>query len=171
MRITSASPRIICWGAATRGGKSVPCTRRGHRPRRPDGMAAPGACKGGYKPPVEIWAAVRRPRGFCSRRGLVQPGCTPHFLFPLVEKKTGRARSKRKDRLDALRRVRASARRGSADRCKRRFWPAFGHAIIFCNFWDCRPVADGADLVGVVVAWSCFSFRYRSRSREESGSA
>ena len=32
-------------------------------------------------------------------------------------------------------------------------------------------VADGADLVGVVVAWSCFSFRYRSRSREESGSA
>ena len=50
-------------------------------------MAAPGACKGGYKPPVEIWAAVRRPRGFCSRRGLVQPGCTPHFLFPLAEKK------------------------------------------------------------------------------------
>ena len=103
MRITSASPRIICWGAATRGGKSVPCTRRGRRPRRPDGMAAPGACKGGYKPPVEIWAAVRRPRGFCSRRGLVQPGCTPHFLFPLAEKKTGRARSKRKGRLDALR--------------------------------------------------------------------
>ena len=92
MRITSASPRIICWGAATRGGKSVPCTRRGHRPRRPDGMAAPGACKGGYKPPVEIWAAVRRPRGFCSRRGLVQPGCTPRFLFRLAEKKTGRAR-------------------------------------------------------------------------------
>ena len=103
MRITSASPRIICWGAATRGGKSVPCTRRGHRPRRPDGMAAPGACKGGYKPPVEIWAAVRRPRGFCSRRGLVQPGCTPRFLFRLAEKKTGRARSKRKGRLDALR--------------------------------------------------------------------
>ena len=66
-------------------------------------MAAPGACKGGYKPPVEIWAAVRRPRGFCSRRGLVQPGCTPHFLFQLAEKKTGRARSKRKGRLDALR--------------------------------------------------------------------
>ena len=59
--------------------------------------------KGGYKPPVEIWAAVRRPRGFCSRRGLVQPGCTPRFLFRLAEKKTGRARSKRKGRLDALR--------------------------------------------------------------------
>ena len=42
LAITSASPRIICWGAATRGGKSVPCTREDHRPRRPDGMAAPG---------------------------------------------------------------------------------------------------------------------------------
>ena len=50
-------------------------------------MAAPGACKGGYKPPVEIWAAVRRPRGFCSRRGLVQPGCTPHFLFETSKRK------------------------------------------------------------------------------------
>ena len=29
--------------------------------------------------------------------------CTPHFLFGLAEKKTGRARSKRKGRLDALR--------------------------------------------------------------------
>ena len=64
---------------------------------------------------------------------LIAGQCTPHFLFHLVEKKTGRARSKRKDRLDALRRVRASARRGSADRCKRRFWPAFGHAMAFCE--------------------------------------
>ena len=101
-----------------------------------------------------IRAAVRRPRGLLLPQGAGPAGCTPHFLFPLVEKKTGRARSKRKDRLDALRRVRASARRGSADRCKRRFWPAFGHAIIFCNFWDCRPVADGAEVVGVVFAVS-----------------
>ena len=104
------------------------------------------------------WAAVRRPRGILLPQGAGPAGCTPHFLFPLVEKKTGRARSKRKDRLDALRRVRASARRGSADRCKRRFWPAFGHAIIFCNFWDCRPVADGAEVVGVVIALSLLLF-------------
>ena len=78
--------------------------------------------------------------------------------FGLAKRETGRARSKRKDRLDALRRVRASARRGSADRCKRRFWPAFGHAIIFCNFWDCRPVADGAEVVGVVIALSLLLF-------------
>ena len=78
--------------------------------------------------------------------------------FGLAKRETGRARSKRKDRLDALRRVRASARRGSADRCKRRFWPAFGHAIIFCDFWDCRPVADGAEVVGVVIALSLLLF-------------
>ena len=34
---------------------------------------------------------------------MVHAGCTPHFLFGLAEKKTGRARSKRKGRLDALR--------------------------------------------------------------------
>ena len=63
------------------------------------------------------------------------------------------------------------AQRGSAYRCLLRFGLAFGHAMLFCDSCCCRPVADGADLVGVVVAWSCFSFRYRSRSREESGSA
>ena len=54
---------------------------------------------------------------------------------------------------------RPSARRGSADRCKRRFGPAFGHAILFCDFSNCCPVADGAEGVGVVVALRCFSFR------------
>ena len=34
----------------------------------------------------------------CSRRGACPAGCTPHFLFGLAEKKTGRARSKRKER-------------------------------------------------------------------------
>ena len=68
--------------------------------------------------------------------------------FGLAKRETGRARSKRKDRLDALRRVRASARRGSADRCKRRFWPAFGHACAFCDFLNCRPVAGVPTLSG-----------------------
>ena len=42
-----------------------------------------------------------------------------------------------------------SARRESVYRCKRRFEFAFGHAILFCNFWNCRPVADGAEVNGV----------------------
>ena len=171
MRITSASPRIICWGAATRGGKSVPCTRRGRRPRRPDGMAAPGACKGGYKPPVEIWAAVRRPRGFCSRRGLVQRDAPPIFFSNLRKRKRAVHGPKEKAAWTRSGAVTLRAQRGSAYRCLLRFGLAFGHAMLFCDSCCCRPVADGAALVGVVVAWSCFSFRYRSRSREESGSA
>ena len=67
-----ASPRIICWGAASSGADVVR-------------------------------AAGRRPPGLCSRRGACPAGCTPHFLFRLAEKKTGRARSKRKGRLGALR--------------------------------------------------------------------
>ena len=49
------------------------------------------------------WAAGRRPRGSLLPQGACPAGCTPHFLFRLAEKKTGRARSKRKGRLDALR--------------------------------------------------------------------
>ena len=133
-RTISALPRTICWGGATCGVESVSCACWGRRPRRPAGKTSPGMCRGGYQPPGEMQAAGRRPRGSGSRQGACPAGCTPHFLFHLVEKKTGRARSKRKDRLDALRRVRASARRGSADRCKRRFWPAFGHAMHLLRF-------------------------------------
>ena len=60
--------------------------------------------------PLEcVGAVINRPgkcrppdggqEGLAPARGLAQPGCTPHFLFHLVEKKTGRARSKRKGRL------------------------------------------------------------------------
>ncbi len=84
----------------------------------------------------------------------------PPFLFCLAKRETGRARSKEKSAWRAPVQ-RPSARRGSADRCKRRFGLAFGHAIIFRDFCNCRPVADGVDLVGVVIALSCFSFRCR----------
>ena len=53
--------------------------------------------------PLEMWAAGRRPRGLCSRRGLVQRDTPPIFFSVLAEKKTGRARSKRKGRFGALR--------------------------------------------------------------------
>ena len=51
--------------------------------------------------------------------------------------------------------------RGSAYQCLLRFGLAFGHAMLFCDFPDCRPVADGAEIVGVVIALRCFSFRCR----------
>ena len=49
--------------------------------------------------------------GRCVRIGRGMPGCrrqcAPHFLFGLAEKKTGRARSKRKERLAQNLRMRA----------------------------------------------------------------
>mgnify|MGYP001000282032 CR=1 FL=1 len=97
-------------------------------------------------------------RGHPSLRSLAPPLPTARGAagapFGLAKRETGRARSKRKGRLDALR----CSGPPRDDRCKRRFWPAFGHAIIFCDFWDCRPVADGAEVVGVVIALSLLLF-------------
>ena len=47
-----------------------------------------------------VGAVINRPG---DSAGVPAGQCAPHFLFGLVEKKTGRARSKRKGRLDALR--------------------------------------------------------------------
>ena len=84
----------------------------------------------------------------------------PPFLFCLAKRETGRARSKEKSAWRAPVQW-PSARRGSADRCLRRFGLAFGHAILFCDSCNCCPVADGAEGVGVVIALRCFSFRCR----------
>ena len=54
-----------------------------------------------------------------------------------------------------------SPRQGPAYRCLLRFCLAFGHAIPFWDSRDCRPVADGAGLVGVSVSSTFFSFRCR----------
>ena len=64
-------------------------------------------------------------------------GGGPVFVFD--KKRMRRARWKRKNRFIALRHVRTSARRGSADRCKRRFGLAFGHAILFFEVGTAVP--------------------------------
>ena len=89
-------------------------------------------------------------------------GAPPILFLVLPKKRMRRARWKRKNRFDALRHVRASALYGgSVYQCKRRFYLAFGHAWAFCDSCDCRPVADGADLIGVVIVLNCFSLRCR----------
>ena len=117
---------------------------------------------------LPVGAVINRPG---DSAGVPAGQCAPHSLFGCAKKRTRRARCKRKRRRARSGAVALRAQRGSAYRCLLRFGLAFGHAMLFCDSCCCRPVADGADLVGVVVAWSCFSFRYRSRSREESGSA
>ena len=96
-----------------------------------------------------IRAAVRRPRGLLLPQGAGPAGCTPPFHFPLVEKKTGRARSKEKGAWMRSGAVALRAEGGAANRCLLRFGLAFGHARPFCNSLDCRPVADGAEVAGM----------------------
>ena len=81
----------------------------------------------------------------------------PPFLFCLAKRETGRARSKEKSVWRAPVQW-PSARRGSAYQCLLRFCLTFGHAILFCDSCSYRPVADGAEVVGVVDAWSLLLF-------------
>ena len=112
-----------------------------------------------------MWAAGRRPRGLCSRRGLVQRDTPPIFFSVLAEKKTGRARSKRKGRFGALRcsgPPRDGGRRISA--CSDLGRPSG----TLCS--SAIPVAaDPWRIVPTSSGWLsyclCFSFRCRSRSR------
>ena len=126
--------------------------RRGHRPRRPDGMAAPGrvgrlqTARGGFGPPSP--AATSAPAGHPA-------GMHPRFLSDLRKRRRAVPDPKKRPlgRAPCSDPPRAT---GSAYRCLLRFGLAFGHAMLFCDSCCCRPVADGADLVGVVVAWSCY---------------
>ena len=97
-----------------------------------------------------MWAAATAAAGDSAPAGGLSSGDAPPIFFSVLpEKKTGRARSKRKGRLARSGAVALRARRGSAYRCLLRFGLAFGHAWDFCDFCDCRPVADGAEGVGV----------------------
>ena len=62
------------------------------------GVPWDGAFAGYTRQRVRWGRRTAAARVWLPPEGLVQRGCTPHFLFHLVEKKTGRARSKRKDR-------------------------------------------------------------------------
>ena len=121
-RTTSASPRTICWGAATR-------MRR------------------------VTWDVGRRTAatGCLLPQGAGPARMHPPFLFCRAQKRNGPCTVQREKALGRAPVQWPSARRGSAYRCKRRFGLTFGHAILFCDSCDCRPVADGAEVVGVVV--------------------
>ena len=97
---------------------------------------------------------------------LIAGQCTPHFLFHLVEKKTGRARSKRKDRFGRnFAHACKVAVRGSAYRCLLRFCLAFGHAILFCEGdtavpWRMVPTSSGCKDVFDLLLFPRVPLRY-----------
>ena len=76
---------------------------------------------------------------------------TPIFFSLLRKRKRAVHGPKEKAAWTRSGAVTLRAQRGLAYRCLLRFGLAFGHAMLFCDSCCCRPVADGADLVGVVV--------------------
>ena len=97
-------------------------------------------------------AAERRSRGSLLPQEAGPAGCTPHFLFRLAEKKTGRARSKRKGRLGALRCSGPPRATGVGGSVPAPILPRLRARYSLLRGRYCRPVADGAEGVGVVVA-------------------
>ena len=72
----------------------------------------------------------------------------PPFSFPTCGKENGPCTVQKKRPLWRASVQWPSARRGSAYRCKRRFGPAFGHAIPFCEVdaavpWRMAPTSSG----------------------------
>ena len=107
-----------------------------------------GDRRGGNLPPGEMWAAGRRPRWCLLPQGLVQRGCTPHFLFGLARKENGPCTVQKKRAPGALRCSGPPRARGSAYRCLLRFRLAFGHAWVFCQVdtavpWRMVPRSSG----------------------------
>ena len=101
--------------------------------------------------PEKFGAAGRRPRGSLLPQGAVSTGDAPPILFLFLTKRECAAPGGREKIAFGRNFARACkvAVRGAAYRCLLRFCLAFGHARVFCDFCDCRPVPDGADLVGV----------------------
>ena len=116
-------------------------------------------------------AAVRRPRGLCSRRGLVQRDAPPIFFSVL---------RKRKRAVHGPKEKAAWARSGAvALRARREFSESVPTKPVsllpvragrLCCIGSVPRARCGVNF-GVVIALNCFSFRCRSRLREEPGSA
>ena len=94
--------------------------------------------------------------GFCSRRG-----CAPHFLFETSKRKCAAPGGKEK-MFERAPVQWPSALTGVGVLVQAPIWPCLRARYNLLPDRYCRPVADGADGVGAVIAWNCVSFRCRS---------
>ena len=80
--------------------------------------------------------------------GRFHGGCAPHSLFGLAQKENAPRPVEEKKALSALRCSGPPRATGSAYRCKRRFCPVFGHAMVSCGVdtavpWRMMPMTSG----------------------------
>ena len=106
------------------------------------------------------WAAITAAMGDSAPAGGWSSGMHPPFLFCLAKRETGRARSKEKNAWRTPVRW-PSVRTGVGVSVQAPIWPCLRARYSLLQVCNCRPVADGAEVVGVVIALNCFSFRCR----------
>ena len=82
-------------------------------------------------------------------RGRFHGGCAPHSLFVLDKKRMRRARWKRKNRLGALRCSGPPRATGVGVSVQAPILPGLRARLGLLRVCNCRPVADGAEGVGV----------------------
>ena len=99
--------------------------------------------------------------------GACPAGMHPPFLFCRAKRETGRARSKEKSAGRAPVQW-PSARTGVGVSVPAPILPGLRARYHLLRGRYCRPVADGAEVVGVVIALNCFSFRCRWPVGDES---
>ena len=108
-----------------------------------------------------IRAAGRRPRGLCSRRGACPARMHPPFSFRSCRKENGPCTVQKKRALGALRCSGPPRATGVGVSVQAPIWAGLRARYALLRGRYCRPVADGAEVVGVVIALSCSSFRCR----------
>ena len=94
--------------------------------------------------------------------------CAPVLFLVLPKKRTRRARCKKKRRLCALRCSSPPRATGGGVSVPAPILPGLRARYHLLRGRYCRPVADGAEVVGVVIALNCFSFRCRWPVGDES---
>ena len=96
-----------------------------------------------------------------SRQGLFPQGCAPHSLFGLAQKENAPRPVEEKKALGRAPVQWPSARTGVGVSVQAPILPCRRARYALLRGCSCRPVADGAEVIGVVVALNCFSFRCR----------
>ena len=89
-------------------------------------------------------------------------GSAPHFSFWRPKKRNGLRPVQREKTLCRAPVQLPSARTEVGVSMSAPIWAGLRARYGLLRVCNCRPVADGADLIEVVVALSCFSFRCRS---------
>ena len=130
----------------------------------PRGIPFEGTPDGGWTGGASgdtVGAVINRPGDSAPAGGRFRGGCAPHSLFVLDKKRMRRARWKRKNRFNALRCSGPPRATGVGVSVPAPILPCLRARYNLLRFLQLLSRASTADVDGVVVVWTSFSFRCR----------